>query len=57
MEGCYKAYGCEGSLNQHIKIKHPSFYCTQFAKMPHDGDPADDKEGDMDESGKLSDQT
>ena len=26
VENCNKAYGCEGSLNQHIKIKHPEIY-------------------------------
>lgn len=26
IEGCNKSYGSEGSLNQHIKIKHPQEY-------------------------------
>eukprot|EP00826_Nyctotherus_ovalis_P009958 TRINITY_DN1263_c0_g3_i5.p3 TRINITY_DN1263_c0_g3~~TRINITY_DN1263_c0_g3_i5.p3 ORF type:complete len:100 (-),score=19.73 TRINITY_DN1263_c0_g3_i5:173-472(-) len=29
VENCNKAYGCEGSLNQHIKIKHPELYGSQ----------------------------
>lgn len=23
---CHKSYGSEGSLNQHIKLKHPHYY-------------------------------
>ena len=26
IEDCPKSYGAEGSLNQHIKIKHPEYY-------------------------------
>lgn len=26
VEECPKSYGSEGSLNQHIKLKHPEFY-------------------------------
>ena len=26
IEGCPKSYGGEGSLNQHIKLKHSSYY-------------------------------
>jgi len=26
IEDCPKSYGSEGSLNQHIKLKHPEFY-------------------------------
>ena len=26
IEGCNKAYGSEGSLNQHTKLKHPEFF-------------------------------
>ena len=26
IEDCPKSYGSEGSLNQHIKIKHPEYY-------------------------------
>jgi len=25
VESCQKSYGSEGSLNQHVKLKHPSF--------------------------------
>ena len=28
---CHKSYGSEGSLNQHIKLKHPEFYAEQVA--------------------------
>lgn len=28
IEGCNKSYGSEGSLNQHIKIKHPEVFKT-----------------------------
>ena len=26
VEGCNKSYGMEGTLNQHIKIKHNDYY-------------------------------
>lgn len=26
IESCQKSYGSEGSLNQHIKLKHPELY-------------------------------
>lgn len=26
VEECPKSYGSEGSLNQHIKLKHPEYY-------------------------------
>tara|TARA_B110000285_G_C14879603_1_gene493214 strand:+ start:466 stop:651 length:186 start_codon:yes stop_codon:yes gene_type:complete len=26
IEGCPKSYGGEGSLNQHIKLKHSAYY-------------------------------
>lgn len=26
IESCQKSYGSEGSLNQHIKLKHPDLY-------------------------------
>ena len=26
LPACRKAYGSEGSLNQHMKIKHPEYY-------------------------------
>ena len=26
VETCQKSYGSEGSLNQHIKLKHPELY-------------------------------
>jgi hypothetical protein len=26
VEDCPKAYGSEGSLNQHIKLKHPDYF-------------------------------
>ena len=32
VEICGKSYGSEGSLNQHIKIKHPEYYCAYTAK-------------------------
>ena len=32
METCAKSYGSEGSLNQHIKLKHPEFYSATSAK-------------------------
>ena len=28
VENCQKSYGSEGSLNQHIKLKHPELYET-----------------------------
>ena len=31
IQGCDKAYGSEGSLNQHVKLKHPEIY---FSKTP-----------------------
>ncbi len=44
VENCMKAYGCEGSLNQHIKIKHPEIYATH-AKM-QGGEEFDSKGGE-----------
>jgi hypothetical protein len=26
IDDCPKSYGSEGSLNQHIKLKHPEYY-------------------------------
>jgi hypothetical protein len=33
VDGCSKSYGSEGSLNQHIKLKHPEI----FKSMGHYG--------------------
>lgn len=30
VEGCYKSYGSEGSLNQHMKLKHYDYYQQQI---------------------------
>lgn len=30
VENCAKSYGSEGSLNQHIKLKHPDLYVSAF---------------------------
>jgi len=30
IEDCPKSYGSEGSLNQHIKIKHPDYYAEMI---------------------------
>ena len=30
IEDCPKSYGSEGSLNQHIKIKHPEYYAEMM---------------------------
>ena len=29
MPDCHKSYGSEGSLNQHMKLKHPEYYQQQ----------------------------
>ena len=29
MADCHKSYGSEGSLNQHMKLKHPEYYQQQ----------------------------
>lgn len=34
MEICGKSYGSEGSLNQHVKLKHPEYYYANLAKAP-----------------------
>ncbi|CDW90819.1 zinc c2h2 type family protein [Stylonychia lemnae] len=34
IEDCPKSYGSEGSLNQHIKLKHPEFYQQMSAANP-----------------------
>ena len=31
VDGCTKSYGSEGSLNQHMKLKHPEYYRQQIA--------------------------
>ena len=31
IDDCPKSYGSEGSLNQHIKLKHPEFYAQMSA--------------------------
>lgn len=31
IENCLKSYGSEGSLNQHIKLKHPDLYVISFS--------------------------
>ena len=33
VEGCNKAYGSEGSLNQHMKLKHESQYTKKMLMM------------------------
>jgi hypothetical protein len=33
IDKCNKSYGSEGSLNQHIKIKHRSHYTKQLLMM------------------------
>ena len=35
VEDCPKSYGSEGSLNQHIKLKHPEFYAQMSAANPN----------------------
>ena len=59
VESCMKAYGCEGSLNQHIKIKHPGLYVPSQGKGQAEGEEYDSK-GDDDkideESGEFSEQ-
>ena len=30
IESCQKAYGSEGSLNQHIKLKHNDYYVKYY---------------------------
>ena len=30
VEGCHKSYGSEGSMNQHMKLKHVEFYRQQI---------------------------
>lgn len=30
IDDCPKSYGSEGSLNQHIKIKHPEYYAEMI---------------------------
>lgn len=35
LEDCPKSYGSEGSLNQHIKLKHPEFYQQMSANNPN----------------------
>ena len=31
IESCQKSYGSEGSMNQHIKLKHPDLYVKLIA--------------------------
>lgn len=31
VDNCGKSYGSEGSLNQHIKLKHETYYAKQMA--------------------------
>jgi hypothetical protein len=38
VSSCQKSYGSEGSLNQHIRLKHPEL----FAAMGHPGQSAED---------------
>lgn len=33
IDKCNKSYGSEGSLNQHIKIKHKNHYTKQMLMM------------------------
>lgn len=33
MEPCQKAYGSEGSLSQHLKLKHHEFYQSHMISM------------------------
>jgi len=34
VEDCSKAYGSEGSLNQHIKLKHPEYFQNVMQSNP-----------------------
>lgn len=52
MEPCQKAYGSEGSLSQHLKLKHHEFYQSHMINM--DPDDKIDKLKDEDESGQDS---
>ena len=60
VEDCPKAYGSEGSLNQHIKLKHPEYFQNvmqgnadhkhaDFKHLQHDEDEEDDMEGSISE--------
>ena len=57
IENCQRAYGCEGSLNQHIKLKHPTYYSSQCQKPSAPSAPAQEEpkseseQHDMDGSG------
>ena len=33
IETCLKSYGSEGSLNQHLKLKHPDLYVWDYLKI------------------------
>jgi hypothetical protein len=54
LSDCPKSYGSEGSLNQHIKIKHPEYYQEllqqQNAEQGEFGDVRIGNEGSYSES-------
>ena len=37
MDECPKSYGSEGSLNQHVKLKHYEFYVKTFQEQGPEG--------------------
>eukprot|EP01016_Furgasonia_blochmanni_P044553 TRINITY_DN6197_c0_g1_i8.p1 TRINITY_DN6197_c0_g1~~TRINITY_DN6197_c0_g1_i8.p1 ORF type:complete len:229 (-),score=36.29 TRINITY_DN6197_c0_g1_i8:190-876(-) len=37
IEKCMKSYGSEGSLNQHIKLKHPGYVCATTTGKSENG--------------------
>jgi len=57
VEDCTKSYGSEGSLNQHIKLKHPEYFNDELKGNIHHHHDAFQhiRDSELDEEGEEED--